>query len=513
MSKSIKIGIVSFICCLIILISSNVYAASASITANKSSVTVGDKVKVTVKINAAAWSLETSGSVSEKIAGGNMSGKNKTTSKTYTFKPSKAGTYTVKLNGDITDANDKLSLINKSVSINVKAKTSNNTSTNNNGNTTNNNNNNNNNNTSDNNGSSVGEKSSDATLSNLGVSPSKYDFKGFKKSTTGANGEYKVTVPNDVTKLSVYASPTSSKAKYWVTGNRGFKVGTNIIKVTVTAENGNTKTYRIYVTREAKEEETIPNVTDGQNGDGENKESGIGLETLEIEGYELDPQFDSNVYNYNVEIGEQEFFIEDIKELIIAKSNYEKAEIDIDVEEGSGDDYFKFKAIIKVFDEEKEYANYDIKFVENLSAVSNISDEENIAPEEKEVKNLENENKKDKELLFGYERDKVEKYGLIAIVCVLFVVVIILSIMLYKKSARLNEYEDKEYIEKELNENNNYNEYSQMNNKDSESKEEDILENEESQDEKKEENDNSYKYEPKYRNPRRISEKSGGRHF
>ena len=85
--------------------------------------------------------------------------------------------------------------------------------------------------------------------------------------------------------------------------------------------------------------------------------------------------------------------------------------------------------------------------------------------------------------------------------------------MLYKKSARLNEYEDKEYIEKELNENNNYNEYSQMNNKDSESKEEDILENEESQDEKKEENDNSYKYEPKYRNPRRISEKSGGRHF
>ena len=81
MSKSIKIGIVSFICCLIILISSNVYAASASITANKSSVTVGDKVKVTVKINAAAWSLETSGSVSEKIAGGNMSGKNKTTSR------------------------------------------------------------------------------------------------------------------------------------------------------------------------------------------------------------------------------------------------------------------------------------------------------------------------------------------------------------------------------------------------------------------------------------------------
>ena len=71
------------------------------------------------------------------------------------------------------------------------------------------------------------DKSSDATLSNLGVSPSKYDFKGFKKSTTGANGEYKVTVPNDVTKLSIYASPTSSKAKYWVTGNRGFKVGTN----------------------------------------------------------------------------------------------------------------------------------------------------------------------------------------------------------------------------------------------------------------------------------------------
>lgn len=507
MSKSIKIGIVSFIFCLIILISSNVYAASASISANKTSVTVGNKVTVTVKLTAAAWNLHVSGSTSGSIVGYNENGKNKTTSKTYTFTPSKSGTYKVSLNGDVTDASDKASLINKSVSISAKAKTSSNTSTNNSGNTANNN-----NNTSNNN-SSTEDKSSDATLSNLGVSPSKYDFKGFKKSTTGANGEYKVTVPNDVTKLSIYASPTSSKAKYWVTGNRGFKVGTNIIKVTVTAENGNSKTYKIYVTREAKEEETIPNVTDEQNDNGENEESGIGLETLEVEGYELDPQFDSNVYNYNVEIGNNEFSKEEIEELIIAKSNYEKAEIDISVEEGSGDDYFKFKAIIKVFDEEKEYANYDIKFVENLSAVSNISDEENIAPEEKEVKNLENENKKDKELLFGYERDKVEKYGLIAIVCVLFVVVIILSIMLYKKSVRLNEYEDKEYIEKELNENNNYNEYSQMNNKDSESKEEDILENEESQDEKKEENDNSYKYEPKYRNPRRISEKSGGRHF
>lgn len=506
MSKSIKIGIVSFIFYLIILISSNVYAASASISANKSSVTVGSKVTVTVKITAAAWNLKTSGSASGSIVGYNGNGKNKTTSKTYTFTPSKAGTYKVNLSGDITDANDKSSLINKSVSINVKAKTSSNTGTNNNGNTASNNNNNNNSN------NNAGEKSSDATLSNLGVSPSKYDFKGFKKSTTGANGEYKVTVPNDVTKLSVYASPTSSKAKYWVSGNRGFKVGTNIIKVTVTAENGNTKTYKIYVTREAKEEETIPNVTDEQNDNGENQESGIGLETLEIEGYELDPQFDSNVYNYNVEIGEREFSKEDIEELIIVKSNYEKAEVDVNVEEGSQEDYFKFKAIIKVFDEEKEYANYEVKLVESLSAVSNINDEENIAPEEKEVKNSENENKKDEDLLFGYERNKVEKYGLIAIVCVLFIIVIILSIMLYKKSVRLNEYEDKEYIEKELNENDNYNEYSRINNKDYES-EEAKEENAESQTDNTEEDDNSYKYEPKYRNPRRISEKSGGRHF
>ena len=107
------------------------YAASASITAAKKTAYVGDKVKVTVTVKAAAWNLKVSGSASGDIIGFNMDGKNQTTTKTYTVKCSKVGTYTVKISGDITDENDANSIINKSVTITVKEKTTTNNNTNN----------------------------------------------------------------------------------------------------------------------------------------------------------------------------------------------------------------------------------------------------------------------------------------------------------------------------------------------------------------------------------------------
>ena len=45
-----------------------------------------------------------------------MEGKNQTVTKKYTVKPSKAGTYTVKISGDITDAKSP----NKDVPVNFK---------------------------------------------------------------------------------------------------------------------------------------------------------------------------------------------------------------------------------------------------------------------------------------------------------------------------------------------------------------------------------------------------------
>ena len=118
----------------------NVYAASASITASKTTATVGDKVTITVKVTAGAWNLSVKGSgvSADKIVGYDMD-QNKTTTKTYTLNTSKAGTYTITLTGDITDYDtEKVSNISKSVTVTVKAKTTTNTTTNNNNNKTNN---------------------------------------------------------------------------------------------------------------------------------------------------------------------------------------------------------------------------------------------------------------------------------------------------------------------------------------------------------------------------------------
>ena len=135
----------------IILTQKGVYAASASISASKTSITVGSKVTITVKVNAAAWNLTVSGSASDSIVGFNMDDKNQSTTKTYTLKPTKAGNYTVSLTGDITNAGSETATnISDSVTITVKEKPA----TNNNNTTTNNNNNNNkptNNNTTTNN--------------------------------------------------------------------------------------------------------------------------------------------------------------------------------------------------------------------------------------------------------------------------------------------------------------------------------------------------------------------------
>ena len=100
------------------------YAASATISASKSSVNMGESVTITVNINAAAWNVKTSGSItSEVIAGFNMDGVNQSTTKTYKLDTSKAGTYTASISGDITDANDTNTNVGSTVTVTVKEKT------------------------------------------------------------------------------------------------------------------------------------------------------------------------------------------------------------------------------------------------------------------------------------------------------------------------------------------------------------------------------------------------------
>lgn len=94
-------------------------------------------------------------------------------------------------------------------------------------------------------------KSSEARLRDLGITPN--DFKGFKRDIT----TYNVEVPNNVSKVNVYAKPVDSKATVSGDGNVTLKEGLNKVDVTVTAEDGKTKkTYTLNITRKAESDTT-----------------------------------------------------------------------------------------------------------------------------------------------------------------------------------------------------------------------------------------------------------------
>ena len=132
------------------------------------------------------------------------------------------------------------------------------------------------------------QESSNANLSNLGIRPN--DFSGFTPGTT----TYNVTVPEDVESVEVYAAAQDSEATILGTGNKTLEYGENALSVVVTAEDGTTKTYTINVTREGEEAEA----------DGET-EVANGLSSITIGDLQLNPSFQTDVYEYTVKyIGE-----------------------------------------------------------------------------------------------------------------------------------------------------------------------------------------------------------------
>lgn len=136
------------------------------------------------------------------------------------------------------------------------------------------------------------KKSSNANLSNLGITPN--DFKGFKAQTTS----YNVTVPTDVESVTIYANAQDSKAKITGVGKQNLQTGENKFDVIVTAEDGTTKTYTLNITRDTSSQNT-ENVPEKYTGDG--------LASLKIENLELDPKFDTQKYEYTVKyFGEKE---------------------------------------------------------------------------------------------------------------------------------------------------------------------------------------------------------------
>ena len=246
---------------------------------------------------------------------------------------------------------------------------------------------------------STGKKSSNANLKNLGIKP--HDFSGFKPGTT----TYNVTVPSDTETIEVYATAQNAKATITGTGTKELKKGENNIDIVVTAENGNTKTYTINVTREGIEENT-------ENTEAvQQRYSGDGLASLEIENVQLSPNFDTNIYQYTLKyIGENTTL--DIK--ATATDPYYTVEITGNENLQDGENIIN----ILVYDpDENNVATYQ------LTVNKSLIDEEKIAKEKEEQ-----------------QRTNI----IIGCVGVAIVVLIIFIIIIHRRNKYLYDEEDEE---------------------------------------------------------------------
>ncbi len=310
MKKTIKIILLTVFILMGLSMVSNVKAATARIKASKSSATVGDKVTITVTINAAAWNLKVSGNgVSNASYVDNTDdANNATTTKTLNLDTASAGSKTIVLSGDVSDGDTGATTkVNETVSVVVNEKTSTPNTNKNDNNSSSNNNKNNNGDSGSNSKTQTTAKSSDTKLKSITVGGNSYSI---GKS---------VTVSADTTSINIKATANSSKAKVTGTGTKELVTGTNNFDIKVTAENGNTKTYRVTVIREEFVNDT-PNIEDPNQAVNVQE---LRLTSLNIQGVELIPQFSSEVFEYNV------YIINENELKIDAISNIEGTNIEI----------------------------------------------------------------------------------------------------------------------------------------------------------------------------------------
>lgn len=366
MKKLIKISILSIFVFIVISIFSKTYAASASISASKTNVKVGEKVTITVSMNAAAWNTNISGAASKSFAGNSDDGNNITKKEQISFTPSSAGTYTFKLGGDVSDGStNKTTNVSGSVTV-----TATNSSTDTNDKNNDKKNDNNDSKKNDNNDTTteptfksandkvyatgdinirksysadsekIGTLKAGESVTRTGISdngwskvsynggtgyiktslltteePSKASDKALKTLEVTPEGldpefdpettSYTLNVGADVEKLEIKAAPNDEKATVEITGNESLVVGDNAVKITVTAQDGTTRIYTINV---KKGEATT-----------------LGLSSLKINGYTLSPKFSSNVYEYKINVLDPNITKLDVS----AIANFENAKVEV----------------------------------------------------------------------------------------------------------------------------------------------------------------------------------------
>ena len=193
-------------------------------------------------------------------------------------------------------------------------------------------------------------KSSNTYLSGLTL-----DVEGLTPEFNKDTDSYTLQVGEEVEKIAVTATPEEEKSTVTVEGNEVLQIGENKITITVTAEDGTTKTYTITVNK------------------GNVEATSLGLTSLAIKGIDMEGIFSPTTYEYTIELNQ------DVSELeITAEPNQEGATVEVignsDLQEGEN----IVNIIVKSADGE-ETVTYQLTIQKNVSAVASTnSSQQNI---------------------------------------------------------------------------------------------------------------------------------------
>ena len=205
---------------------------------------------------------------------------------------------------------------------------------------------------------------------------------------------YDLIIPEDVTKVDVDTEPEMEGAVVRISGNTKLTKSDSTINIIVTAINGTSKTYKINVIKEP--------------------EVNLKLESLEIEGLNLNPVFNEDTFYYTSSIEDTE--LTDLN--VIAKSNNESASIEIIGNKNIVDGENNINIILKSNDETTIYQV--------------LVDVDKIREKEKEADNVITRIR------------NIMKYATIGIASLIGLIILLIIITVIVKKVKKNKNEDYE---------------------------------------------------------------------
>lgn len=376
MLKNNLIKILSMVVIFIILIigmQTLSMAATFSVNAAKSTLDEGANTKLTINASGCLGKFSISSSDSNIVSVSESSKWIEDTSASITLTAKKAGKATITVTAtnvsDVKGDNDVTG--SKSTTITVSAPkietpsdvkdTTNNNKSN-----------------SENKPNTSSSKSSDATLKTLTIGGKNY-----------TNPKTDITAPSvnaNTSSIKISAIANDSKATISGTGTKDLLTGTNKFTIKVKAENGNTKSYVVRVTRLA-EESTTPNVLEEKKPISEEVEQKkieeqpqeLRLTSLVINETELIPEFSSELFEYSAYVND----IDEIKIDAIANNEDAKVEITGNTELVEGENI----ATVKLTKDDKT-VEYKIKINKSIVMVQEEIQEEPEEQKEEETKKI-----------------------------------------------------------------------------------------------------------------------------